>query len=122
MARSIAALAPLRTTCPGALSLAIWQTNPVASLASAATFAAISSSAPSSAIMAPSPTGTATCIACPRIFNKRAASAMLKVPAAASAEYSPSEWPATKRAELTLQPFSRSSTRVTASDTAIKAG
>ena len=43
----------------------------------------------------PGPTGTAACIACPRIFRRRAASATLSAPAAASAEYSPSEWPAT---------------------------
>ena len=45
--------------------------------------------------MAPSPTGTAFCIAWPRSFRSRAASASCRAPAAASAEYSPSEWPAT---------------------------
>ena len=41
--------------------------------------------------MAPTPTGTAFCIASPRVRNSRAVSAMVKAPAAASAEYSPSE-------------------------------
>ena len=45
--------------------------------------------------MAPAPTGTAFCMARPRIRNSRALSAMLSDPAAASAEYSPSECPAT---------------------------
>ena len=45
--------------------------------------------------MAPTPTGTASCIARPRIRRSRAASVTLRLPAAASAEYSPSEWPAT---------------------------
>ena len=54
-----------------------------------------SSSMPSSAAIAPSPTGTAFCIAWPRSFSSRAASASCRAPAAARAEYSPSEWPAT---------------------------
>ena len=56
---------------------------------------ACAKSRPSSAAIAPVPTGTAFCIAWPRVRNSRAASAMLNAPAAASAEYSPSEWPAT---------------------------
>ena len=39
--------------------------------------------------------GTADCIARPRVLRRRAASPIEKLPAAASAEYSPSEWPAT---------------------------
>ena len=78
---------------------------------------------PSSAVMAPLPTGTAACIAWPRSFRSRAASASEKAPAAASAEYSPSECPATNFTwSLSLKPFSRSSTRITAIDTAISAG
>ena len=62
--------------------------------------------------MAPSPTGTARCMARPRRFSRRAASARLSAPAAASAEYSPSEWPATKAALAeSFQPPSLSSTR-----------
>ncbi len=72
--------------------------------------------------MAPCPTGTACCIACPRIFSSRAVSAIENTPAAQSAEYSPSEWPATNAACLpTLTPFD-SSTRTTAMLTAISAG
>ncbi len=45
------------------------------------------------------------------------------MPAAASAEYSPSEWPATKSAlRCNADPASLSSTRNAAIDTAIKAG
>ena len=47
------------------------------------------------AAIAPSPTGTAACMALPRMRSSRAVSASENVPAAASAEYSPSEWPAT---------------------------
>ena len=41
------------------------------------------------AAIAPSPTGTAACIACPRSFRSRAVSASCKLPAAQSALYSP---------------------------------
>ena len=73
--------------------------------------------------MAPTPTGTAFCIACPRMRSSRAVSAMVKAPAAASAEYSPSEWPATNCASRARsRPASASSTRMAASETAISAG
>ena len=73
--------------------------------------------------MAPTPTGTAFCMAWPRVRNSRAASAMVKAPAAASAEYSPSEWPATNCASRARsRPASASSTRMAASETAISAG
>ena len=62
-------------------------------------------------------------MACPRSFKSRAVSVSENAPAAANAEYSPSEWPATN---FTLsrrrKPFSVSSTRITAIDTAISAG
>ena len=120
-ARSMAVLAPEMTAWVGSLSLASWHTSPCA--ASAASFSAASLPTPSSAAMAPCPTGTAACMARPRVFSRRAASATLSAPAAASAEYSPSECPATY---FTLparrKPFSCSSTRMTASDTAISAG
>ena len=62
--------------------------------------------------MAPAPTGTAFCIASPRVRSSRAVSAMVRLPAAASAEYSPSECPATKAASRpTEKPASVSSTR-----------
>jgi hypothetical protein len=46
--------------------------------------------------MAPSPTGTASCMNWPRRRTVRTASGKLKVPAMTWAEYSPREWPATK--------------------------
>ena len=73
--------------------------------------------------MAPVPTGTACCMARPRMRKSRAVSASVKAPAAASAEYSPSEWPATNCASRARStPASASSTRMAASDTAISAG
>ena len=45
--------------------------------------------------MAPTPTGTASCMAVPRMRSSLAVSARLIAPAAHSAEYSPSECPAT---------------------------
>ncbi len=78
-ARSTAALSPDTTTWPPPLSLAAWQTCPCA--ASAATAAAASNSSPISAAMAPTPTGTAFCMACPRVRNSRAVSATVKAPA-----------------------------------------
>src|SRR5215472_5996668 len=121
IARSTALRCPLTTTCPGPLSLAQEQTSPCA--ASAATSSATGRSSPSRAAMAPSPTGTASCIARPRRFNSRAASARLRAPEAASAEYSPSEWPATKAAlSASRKPPSLSRTRTAARLTAINAG
>ena len=74
--------------------------------------------------MTPTPTGTAFCIARPRVRSSRAASEIDRLPAAASAEYSPSEWPATNAASRASEmPASASSTRIVASDTAdIKPG
>ncbi len=45
--------------------------------------------------MAPVPTGTASCMACARKRTSGAACASVSTPEATSAEYSPSEWPAT---------------------------
>ena len=89
MARSTAPLCPLITTCPSALSFAAVQTSPCA--ASAAISSIVLNSAPIMAAMAPIPTGTARCMASPRSFNNFAVSERLSVPAAANAEYSPSE-------------------------------
>ena len=93
-ARSTAALAPDKTTCPPPLSLAAAQTPTLA--ASAAIALTSPSSRPISAAIAPAPTATAFCMARPRMRNSRAASAIESARAAASAEYSPSECPATK--------------------------
>ena len=91
--------------------------------ASAQIASACAISAPSSAAMAPSPAGTARCMVWPRSFSSRAASGIEKAPAAASAEYSPSEWPATTTAFWrSVKPPSFSSTRSTASEWAISAG
>ena len=120
-ARSTAARWPLGTTWPGALSLAGAQTS--SSAAASATSRATSRSRPMSAAMAPSPTGTACCMAWPRRLTRRTASATEKAPVAASAEYSPMEWPATKRPfSGRRMPPSRSSTRTTARLTATIAG
>ena len=73
--------------------------------------------------MAPSPTGTASCMARPRRFRSRAVSPSGSAPAAASAEYSPSECPATNAIRSAIRtPPSRSITRTTARLTAISAG
>ncbi len=73
--------------------------------------------------MAPAPTGTAFCMAKPRVRSRRAASEIERLPAEASAEYSPSECPATKAASRrTEKPASLSSTRKAAMETAISAG
>ena len=72
---------------------------------------------------APTPTGTAFCIARPRKRRRRAASATVNDRAAAKADYSPSEWPATKAASRARStPASVSSARNAASDTAMSAG
>ncbi len=97
IARSTADLCPETTTWPGALSLATSQTSSAAA-ASAATASAAARSSPRSAAIAPTPSGTAFCMASPRMRRSRAASPIERLPAAASAEYSPSEWPATKAA------------------------
>ena len=122
MARATAAAVPEITTLPALLSLATAQTPTSAPTAAAASASATSVFGPISAAMAPSPTGTARCIASPRRRSSRAVSASVSAPAAASAEYSPSEWPATKPAFSTGTPNSRSSVRETARLMAISAG
>ncbi len=77
---------------------------------------------PSSAAIAPCPTGTASCMARPRVRSSRAVSVTDREPAAASAEYSPSEWPATKAAASARRTPSSSSARSVARLTAISAG
>ena len=121
IARSTAAAAPEMTSCPPPLSLAIWHDAPDrdASTQSASTR---SSSRPMIAAIAPSPTGTADCMASPRIRRSFAACPTPNDPAAASAEYSPNEWPATKATSRSIATPSLSSARIAASETAINAG
>ena len=64
----MAVLAPEMTAWVGSLSLASWHTSPCA--ASAASFSAASLPTPSRAAMAPCPTGTAACMARPRVFEQ----------------------------------------------------
>ena len=114
-------MCPDRTTCPGSLSLATSHTSP--SAAAAASAVALSISAPSSAHIAPTPTGTAACIACPRSLSSRAVSASENAPAAASAVYSPRLCPATQSPLSTSEtPNSFSSTRRVAMALAMIAG
>ena len=94
---------------------------PCAWPASAAASAS-SSEAPSSAAIAPLPTGTAACIASPRIRKSLAVSPTLSAPAAQSAVYSPSEWPAAYFASVILTPNSASSAAMAATPQAISAG
>ena len=117
IARSIAPLWPEITTWLGSLSLATSHTSPCA--AASAIFCASSRSAPSSAAIAPTPTGTACCIAWPRSFSSFAVVARSNVPAAHNAEYSPRLWPATK---LATSGRGNASVRNTASELAMIAG
>ncbi|MDT4837787.1 hypothetical protein FQZ97_715290 [compost metagenome] len=55
----------------------------------------LSDAMPRIAAIAPTPTGTACCMACARKRTSGAACASVSTPDATSAEYSPSEWPAT---------------------------
>ena len=82
-----------------------------------------SSSPPRIAAIAPSPTGTADCIESPRWRSKRAASLIDRLPDAARAAYSPSEWPAVIPPRLASgAPSSASRTRTAAIDVPNKAG
>src|SRR5262250_486236 len=91
-ARSTAPRCPAITICPGELMLATFTTSPWAASAQACSAAA--SSSPSSAAMAPVPTGTASCMNSPRLRTSRTASTKPRAPAATRAEYSPRLWPA----------------------------
>ena len=92
-ARSIAPLWPASTVCAGPFRLATAQTSSAVA-ASEATPAMASGSMPMIAAMAPTPTGTASCMSWPRRRTRRRASANPKAPAATSAEYSPRLCPA----------------------------
>ena len=88
IARATAAAEPEITTWPGALSLAALQISSSV-LASAAISTTLSKSGPNRAAIAPTPTGTACCMALPRIRSNFAVSASVNAPDAAKAEYSP---------------------------------
>jgi hypothetical protein len=90
--------------------LAASQTSP--SEASTDRLRACSASRPRIAAIAPMPKGTAFCIARPRVLRRRAVSPSFRAPEAHSAEYSPSECPATKDATSARRtPYSLSNTR-----------
>ena len=122
IALSIASIWPLKTTCPGALSLATSHKD-LPSEASFARASACSKVAPIKAAIPPFPTGTACCIAFPRMRKRRVVAARLYTPVVQRAEYSPKECPATKSVFFTKsKPISFPRTRITAMLTAIKAG
>src|SRR3974390_61534 len=93
VARSTAALLPEITVWSGELRFAAWQTSPCAD--SAHTFSTSSAAMATIAAIAPTPTGTASCIYLPRLRTVRTASANDGVPAATLAEYSPRLCPTT---------------------------
>ena len=64
--------------------------------------------------MAPSPTGTASCMYCPRRRTVRRASAKDSVPAATCAAYSPRLWPAANDARSPRDSTSRQAATLTA--------
>ena len=86
--------------------------------ASAQISSASAMSAPSSAAIAPSPAGTAFCIACPRSFSSRAASATVNAPDRAQRAVFAQRMAGgdDRRGDLMSKPPSASSTRSTASD------
>ena len=91
-ARSTAPAWPAITIWPGLLKLAAATTSSPA--ASAQACAICASSAPSTAAIAPVPSGTASCIRRPRSRTRPAASCSDSAPAQTRAEYSPRLWPA----------------------------
>ena len=93
MARSTAAFAPAMTIWPGALRFAALTTSPCAASAHACAIA--SASSPITAAIAPSPAGTASCMACARRRTSGTASVSVSTSAATSAAYSPRLCPAT---------------------------
>ncbi len=97
-ALSTAALAPEITVCLGSLKFAADTTAPVSAAARAQPSTTAAGSSPRMAAIAPAPTGTACCIACARKRTSGNASDSVSAPAATSAVYSPSEWPASAAA------------------------
>ena len=98
-ALSTAALLPAITVCIGSLKLTASTTSalpgPNAAVTSAQPAFTLAASMPRMAAIAPTPTGTACCIAWARKRTSGAACASVRTPEATRAEYSPSEWPAT---------------------------
>ena len=98
-ALSTAALLPAITVCIGSLKFTASTTSalpgPKPAVTSAQPAFTFSASMPRTAAIAPTPTGTACCIAWARKRTSGAACASVSTPEATSAEYSPSEWPAT---------------------------
>ena len=90
---STAAWSPEITNWPAHCRWRAWQTEPSRGLVGDGV--APPESRPMIAAMAPAPTGTACCMALPRDAQEPRGIGHENVPAAASAEYSPSEWPAT---------------------------
>ena len=85
-ARSTAAACPAMTICVP-LKFAGDTTSPCA--ASRHTASTVATSSPITAAIAPTPGGTASCMACPRMRTRRIASDSSSAPAATSALYSP---------------------------------
>ena len=81
-----------------------------------------STSAPIIAAIDPVPTGVAFCIASPLILSRLAALKISSDLDAASAEYSPREWPATKEAWFSIVPNRSSIVAITAIELAKIAG
>ncbi|MDT4844748.1 hypothetical protein FQZ97_787170 [compost metagenome] len=96
---STAALLPAITVWAGSLKFTASTTSrlapPNVACASAQPAITFAASMPRMAAIAPAPTGTASCIAAARKRTSGVACARLKTPEATSAEYSPSECPAT---------------------------
>ena len=115
IARSIAPLCPEITTWPGSLSLATVHTSPCA--AASAIRCASSTSAPSSAAIAPTPTGTAACIACPRSLSSLAVVAQVERSRRAQGRIFAEAVPGD---ELRRFPRSTPPSRVSAANTAIE--
>ena len=93
-ARATAPAWPAITVCSGALKLAA-TTVSAAALASGSSASTRSRPGPSTADIAPTPTGTASCMSWPRRRTVRTRSSTASPPAAPTALYSPREWPAT---------------------------
>ena len=115
-------LAPEITTWVGSLSLATWHTSPCAASAASFSRRLLADAEQRRHGALPDRHGRLHGLAARSSAGARHRR-RLSAPAAASAEYSPSEWPATN---LTLsasaKPLLVSSTRITASETAISAG
>ena len=95
IARSTASVCPAITICPPPLSSRRLTTSRAGAASRHDGRAPSSADSPMIAAIAPTPAGTASCMNLPRRCTSRTASRSRSAPAATSAEYSPSEWPAT---------------------------